>query len=1003
MNNKKKILDFIKLTAFIFCFAGIPLIILIVGYYYTWNQNKNYSIKNLSYKASAILTELSLFADQQKFWYHLFDKNINQKKQKVKTIAEAMQNHEKSLKELNKNYDFEYIIYNPKFGLIASLSADCLGGNDKERIIAFKQIWNSKFLHQDYYNPPVEKILNKVFGPQFYIGHLYIKDIFLCWTDSLYKRRLIWNSFQSQCLIMTFLKPESLTDLTNIQTYFENLSKEGSDSFKLSLKDSNTNTFLHPNIEESKKQEIQTASLIYENNRLTEIETEHFFVYPKYLRSGICVFIYFDKEKYISKENTIYWKIEFLFFLFLCICISIYGWRVIWLHKLDNISIKWKLGFLFFFANGLPLLVLIYIGNDFLRNARNDYIQKITKEGTAFLQDYDEKYELSFAKCLIKQEKIKKEFIKTKNKNTFNKYDLEKLYHGVSSDTLALFVISSEGHILARNGDGIFDDNSIKKNNKGQYYGSLKLDPDSANRFNKYFSNQIIYSQKIGTFILTLLNNKPVNEKYAAEIELLLETTIRQKLDKFISQIFEQLGKFAPFGFSNNVYPAVIDTITFSENNSYDYFIIQAIKVDDFQYHYLNSSILQANRNELKLKVIVIDKENYFYPSKERSKTLDDFRKKLSIYPIKEPIVLNHNGTDYIAMGFESIHFEKCGLIGLYPLFLIDEHVKARRNEFIIISLASLLVTFILSTIIIRSFLFPLSEINTGAIAIKNKDFQYRLPQLGRDEFGAIGNIFNKVVIDLEELSVAGAIQEQLLPNTTIKTGNFSLFGKSVYMSELGGDYFDFIEMEDNKFSVAIGDVAGHGVGASLIMAMAKAGLVSLDYLWKEPQKIISRLHDLIMKSKTQNQKKIMTFQYMYLDGNSGNAVFSNAGGCSPIIIRKQKGLIEELTLKGAVLGAFKKAKFLETNLVFEPGDAIVFYTDGIVESKNSKGEMLGYGNLKNLVQNSWNENAEIFYKNIYNKYLEYIGRDESKADDDVTIVVLVFNTKNEIEEKTEL
>ena len=55
MNNKKKILDFIKLTAFIFCFAGIPLIILIVGYYYTWNQNKNYSIKNLSYKASAIL------------------------------------------------------------------------------------------------------------------------------------------------------------------------------------------------------------------------------------------------------------------------------------------------------------------------------------------------------------------------------------------------------------------------------------------------------------------------------------------------------------------------------------------------------------------------------------------------------------------------------------------------------------------------------------------------------------------------------------------------------------------------------------------------------------------------------------------------------------------------------------------------------------------------------------------------------------------------------------
>ena len=342
MYNKKKILDFIKLTAFILCFAGIPLIILLVGYYYTWHQNKNYLIKNLSYKASAILTELSLFADPQEFWYHLFDKNINQKKQKVKTIAETMQNYEKSLKELNKNYDFEYIIYNPKCGLIASLSADCLGGDNKERIIAFKQIWKTKFMHEPYYNPTIEKILGKVFGPQFYIGHLYDKNTLLSWTDSLYKKRLIWNSFQNQCLIMTFLKPESLTNIVNIQTYFENLSKEASYNFKFSIKDSNTNTFLHPDIEESKKQEIQTASSIYENNRLTEIETEHFFVYPKYLRSGIYVFIYFDKEKHIRNETTLSWKIELLFFLILSISISIYGYRVIWLHKLDNISIKWN-------------------------------------------------------------------------------------------------------------------------------------------------------------------------------------------------------------------------------------------------------------------------------------------------------------------------------------------------------------------------------------------------------------------------------------------------------------------------------------------------------------------------------------------------------------------------------------------------------------------------------------------------------------------------------------
>ncbi|MBP5467628.1 MAG: SpoIIE family protein phosphatase, partial [Candidatus Riflebacteria bacterium] len=299
--------------------------------------------------------------------------------------------------------------------------------------------------------------------------------------------------------------------------------------------------------------------------------------------------------------------------------------------------------------------------------------------------------------------------------------------------------------------------------------------------------------------------------------------------------------------------------------------------------------------------------------------------------------------------------------------------------------------------IIIKSFIYPLSFIHDGAKAIEQKNFQYKLPTLDRDDCGALGEIFNEVIGDLEELSVAGAIQEQLLPNSEIKTGYFNLYGKSVPMGALGGDYFDFIEMEDNKFSVALGDVAGHGVGASLIMAMAKAGLVSLDSLWKKPQQLILKLHEMVYKSKTQNQKKIMTFQYIYLDGESGQGIYSNAGGCSPFIIRKSKEIVEELKLPGAVLGAFKKGKFSETSIKFDIGDAIVFYTDGIVECKNKSGTVLGYDKLKNLLYKCWNKDAKIFYNNVYNSYLEYIGGNKADAEDDVTIVILVFNKPTEV------
>jgi serine phosphatase RsbU (regulator of sigma subunit) len=263
------------------------------------------------------------------------------------------------------------------------------------------------------------------------------------------------------------------------------------------------------------------------------------------------------------------------------------------------------------------------------------------------------------------------------------------------------------------------------------------------------------------------------------------------------------------------------------------------------------------------------------------------------------------------------------------------------------------------------------------------------MPDLGRDEFGSMGGIFNDVMIDLEELSVAGAIQEQLLPQQQIETGCFSLFGRSIAMGELGGDYFDHIEISNDKFSVLLGDVAGHGVGAALIMAMAKAGIIQSEDLLDQPLALLNRLHGLIYASKTKKQKKIMTFQYLCVEAQNGKATYANAGACSPIIIRKSQDSAEELTLAGAALGAFKKPNYSEITIDFAPGDAIVFYTDGIVEARNSRGEELGYDNLKILLKNCWNENAETFYNNIYQNYMKHLG--DEGAQDDLTIVILVY------------
>ena len=131
----------------------------------------------------------------------------------------------------------------------------------------------------------------------------------------------------------------------------------------------------------------------------------------------------------------------------------------------------------------------------------------------------------------------------------------------------------------------------------------------------------------------------------------------------------------------------------------------------------------------------------------------------------------------------------------------------------------------------------------------------------------------------------------------------------------------------------------------------------------------------------------------MFINSETGENLYGNAGACSPWLIRHSDNSIREIKMPGPVLGAFKKTVYKEMTLDFKPGDAIVFYTDGIVECKNKNGEMLGYDRLKTLLLNCWNKDPKEYYNNIYKSYLNFVGS-ESEAGDDLTFIVLMFNEK---------
>lgn len=123
-------------------------------------------------------------------------------------------------------------------------------------------------------------------------------------------------------------------------------------------------------------------------------------------------------------------------------------------------------------------------------------------------------------------------------------------------------------------------------------------------------------------------------------------------------------------------------------------------------------------------------------------------------------------------------------------------------------------------------------------------------------------------------------------------------------------------------------------------------------------------------------------------ESTTGRIVYANAGACSPVIVDVKDGSAKEVTLSAPVLGGFKNSKFTEIELAIEPGQAMVFYTDGIIEALNPQGQEIGYEGFKQILLESFDSDATTYYSNIYQRYLAWLQG--GRPQDDLTLIIMV-------------
>jgi sigma-B regulation protein RsbU (phosphoserine phosphatase) len=197
-----------------------------------------------------------------------------------------------------------------------------------------------------------------------------------------------------------------------------------------------------------------------------------------------------------------------------------------------------------------------------------------------------------------------------------------------------------------------------------------------------------------------------------------------------------------------------------------------------------------------------------------------------------------------------------------------------------------------------------------------------------------------------EEFAVARSIQQTFLPETMPSFFPYDMGGMNFPSSEVGGDYFDFIPLTDTDMGIVIGDVAGHGVPAALLMANFRACLrVEAKSNYDIPV-ILSKVNDFLYE--TNRTGDYVTAFYSVLDRRANVLTYSNAGHNPPLLFRRDNQ-IRSLDEGGLLLGAFGDVKYEQVRLHLTPGDMIVFYTDGVTESQNSDGEEFGTQRLIDL------------------------------------------------------
>ena len=236
-----------------------------------------------------------------------------------------------------------------------------------------------------------------------------------------------------------------------------------------------------------------------------------------------------------------------------------------------------------------------------------------------------------------------------------------------------------------------------------------------------------------------------------------------------------------------------------------------------------------------------------------------------------------------------------------------------------------------------------------------------------------------------QELRIARLIQQTLLPKTLPELEGYEVAAYYQPAREVGGDFYDFLELEDGRLGLVVGDVTDKGVPAALVMATTRTMLRAAAQRLFSPGEVLRRANEALVTDIPPNM--FITCLYAILEPDSGHLVYANAGHDLPYRRSSSNEGAEELKARGMPLGLMPGMEYEEKEIVVGEGESVLFYSDGLVEAHDPQREMFGFPRLQGLVGTHRSGGSSLIGF-LLTELTRFTG-DGWEQEDDITLVTL--------------